>query len=146
MLDNCEHVVEPVAALAGRLLRAAPGLRILATSREPLGVRGRGAVRGPPLEVPRRRDAEPRASRGRGCSWSGPRRPRPGFVLDADTAPAVAAICRRLDGIPLALELAASRVRALGVHAACWTGSTTGSGCSPAGRAARPRGSAPCAR
>ncbi|WP_142104383.1 BTAD domain-containing putative transcriptional regulator [Pseudonocardia cypriaca] len=104
VLDNCEHVVDGVAALAGRLLRAAPDLRILATSREPLGLQGE-VVRGvPPLEVPEAvRLFTARASAA-------------GFVLDASTAGAVEVLCRRLDGLPLALELAATRVRALGVH------------------------------
>ncbi|WP_436762889.1 BTAD domain-containing putative transcriptional regulator [Streptosporangium sp. V21-05] len=128
VLDNCEHVVEPVAELAGLLLRAAPGLRILATSQEPLALPGEVVWSVPPLEVPGRADDDlpalertgsvrlfvARASAvTRGARGAQGAR---GFVLDADTAPAVAALCRRLDGIPLALELAATRVPALGVH------------------------------
>ncbi|GAA2620934.1 BTAD domain-containing putative transcriptional regulator [Actinomadura fulvescens] len=106
VLDNCEHVVEPVAALAESLLKAAPGLRILATSQEPLGLGGETLWNVPPL-------AEPGAVRlfvERATAAA------PGFELTPDNAEAVATICRRLDGIPLALELAATRVRALGVH------------------------------
>ncbi|WP_142104391.1 BTAD domain-containing putative transcriptional regulator [Pseudonocardia cypriaca] len=106
VLDNCEQVVDAVAAVAGRLLRTVPGLRVLATSREPLGVTGEVLHEVPPLELPA--GVQLFAARAAAAA--------PGFVLDADTAPAVAAICRRLDGLPLALELAAGRVRALGVH------------------------------
>jgi predicted ATPase/DNA-binding SARP family transcriptional activator len=117
VLDNCEQVVEAVAALAGRLLRAAPGLRILATSREPLGVAGEVLREVPPLEVPDAGDLDAvRASSAVRLFTARAEAAAPGFVLDTDTAPAVAAICQRLDGLPLALELAAGRVRALGVH------------------------------
>jgi predicted ATPase len=118
VLDNCEHVVEQAAELAGRLLRGCPGLRILATSREPLGLPGEVVWAVPPLDVPGRADtdvagltrsAAVRLFVARAAAAA------PGFALSADTAAAVAVLCRRLDGIPLALELAATRVRALGV-------------------------------
>ncbi|MFD1540562.1 BTAD domain-containing putative transcriptional regulator [Nonomuraea guangzhouensis] len=117
VLDNCEHVIEQVAELAGRLLRAAPGLRVLATSREPLAVAGEVLWSVPPLDVPAstepgevaRADAV-RLFVARAAASA------PGFTLDAGNAEAVAQLCRRLDGIPLALELAATRVRALGVQ------------------------------
>ncbi len=96
VLDNCEHVVDEVAELAGVLLRAAPGLRILATSQEPLRVAGETVWRVPPLA----RAAAVELFRARA-----------GVRLDDDAA--VAEICERLDGIPLALELAATRMRAL---------------------------------
>ena len=118
VLDNCEQVVGSVAALAGRLLRRAPGLRMLATSREPLAVTGEVLYEVPPLEPPAERtdpDGVRASSAGR-LFVARAAATAPGFVLDDDTAPAVAAICRRLDGLPLALELAAGRVRALGVH------------------------------
>ncbi|NDU76242.1 AfsR/SARP family transcriptional regulator [Actinomadura sp. DSM 109109] len=118
VLDNCEHVLEPVAELAGRLLAGAPGLRVLATSREPLGIPGERLQVVPPLDLPGhatapdalRESSAVRLFVARAAAAS------PGFELDAASAPWVAAICRRLDGVPLALELAATRVRALGVR------------------------------
>ncbi|WP_438285011.1 ATP-binding protein, partial [Streptomyces niveus] len=107
VLDNCEHIVEPVARLAERLLRTSPGLRVLATSQEPLQVSGETLL---PVEPLQRADAI-RLFTERATAAD------PGFTVDSETEEAVAAICRRLDGIPLALELAATRVRALGVHA-----------------------------
>ncbi|MEV5831350.1 BTAD domain-containing putative transcriptional regulator [Spirillospora sp. NPDC052242] len=118
VLDNCEHVAEPAAELAGRLLAGAPGLRILATSREPLGVPGERLQIVPPLDLPGGR-TDPDDLRRCGAVRLFVARASaaaPGFALDAATAPWVASICRRLDGVPLALELAATRVRALGVR------------------------------
>ncbi|WP_460332990.1 BTAD domain-containing putative transcriptional regulator [Actinoallomurus acanthiterrae] len=119
VLDNCEHVGESVADLAHRLLKAAPGLRIIATSREPLGITGEHLRAVPPLDLP-----PPGASAA--GEFSAVRlfaaraaAAAPGFAFDAlddDEAGAVAAICRSLDGIPLVLELAATRVRTLGVR------------------------------
>ncbi len=106
VLDNCEHVVEPVAALAGRLLGRAPGLHVIATSQEPLAIAGEVLDAVAPL--PEADAVRLFVSRARAAA--------PGFELDDGNAEAVALICRRLDGIPLALELAATRVRALGVH------------------------------
>lgn len=108
VLDNCEHVVEAAAGLAELLLRAAPGLRVLATSREPLGPAGEALY----LVEPLPQDAAVRLFTERATAAA------PGFRLDAGTPEvraAVTEICRRLDGIPLALELAATRVRGLGV-------------------------------
>ncbi|MFJ6155058.1 BTAD domain-containing putative transcriptional regulator [Micromonospora profundi] len=117
VLDNCEHVIEPVAELVARLLRDVPGLSVLATSREPLGLTGELLWDVPPLSVPGdgdldtvRRSAAARLFAARAAAQ------QRGFRLDARTAPAVAQLCRRLDGLPLALELAATRVRALGVR------------------------------
>ncbi len=107
VLDNCEHVVDAAAELAGRLLRDCAGLRIIATSRQPLGVAGEALVPVPPLDVPD--GVALFAARARAAA--------PGFRLDAGNADAVAEICRRLDGMPLALELAATRVPGLGVQA-----------------------------
>jgi predicted ATPase/DNA-binding SARP family transcriptional activator len=120
VLDNCEHVIEQAAELAHVLLRAVPGVRVLATSREPLGLAGEVVWHVPPLEVPAPTD-EPdpavltRSSAVRLFVDRAAAAAR-GFRLDAETAEAVGVLCRRLDGIPLALELAATRVRALGVH------------------------------
>ncbi|MFI6505999.1 BTAD domain-containing putative transcriptional regulator [Streptosporangium sp. NPDC050855] len=119
VLDNCEHLVEPVAELVELLLRAAPDLRVLATSQEPLAVTGETVWNVPPLETPGAGAAGDPASLERLGSVrlfvARARAADRGFVLDAATAPAVATLCRRLDGIPLALELAATRVRSLGV-------------------------------
>jgi predicted ATPase/DNA-binding SARP family transcriptional activator len=122
VLDNCEHVIDEAAALAERLLRAAPGLRILATSREPLGLAGEVVWDVPPLEVPGP-ETEIEIEPGVLAQSSAVRlfvartaAAVRGFTLDAGNAPGVALLCRRLDGIPLALELAATRVRALGVQ------------------------------
>ncbi len=107
VLDNCEHVIEQVATLSAELLRAAPGLRILATSQEPLDISGERLFVVPPLDL---------ASAAVELFVARTVAAVPDFRLDAGNAAAIASICRRLDGIPLALELAASRVRALGVH------------------------------
>ncbi|WBB62749.1 BTAD domain-containing putative transcriptional regulator [Streptomyces sp. WMMC500] len=167
VLDNCEHVVDAVAALCARLLAAAPGVHVLATGQEPLGVGGEhlwpvAPLDLPPPEVATRPTAPPTAPRtaaptpdptttaaahgtaDRAASPAGAdgaahpaadpglaalrasgavrlfaeraAAVAPGFAVDAANAAAVATVCRRLDGIPLALELAATRVRALGVH------------------------------
>jgi predicted ATPase len=118
VLDNCEHVIEPVAALVARLLREADEVRVLATSREPLGVTGEVLWEVPPLAVPDREgdlDAVNRSPAARLFAARAAAHQR-GFRLDERTAPAVAQLCRRLDGLPLALELAATRVRTLGVQ------------------------------
>ncbi|MFI6982826.1 BTAD domain-containing putative transcriptional regulator [Embleya sp. NPDC050154] len=120
VLDNCEHVVDAAAALVDRLLRAAPELRILTTSREALGLAGEHLWPVPPLTLPDpTADPRPETLERAGSVRLFVARAAaaaPGFRLDAGNAHAVAAVCRRLDGIPLALELAATRVRALGVH------------------------------
>jgi predicted ATPase/DNA-binding SARP family transcriptional activator len=106
VLDNCEHMIEPLAELAAVLLRTAPELRILATSREPLEIGGEVVFMVPPLE--QSNAVQLFVARAAAAA--------PGFTLGPGDAGAVAVLCRRLDGIPLALELAASRVRALSVH------------------------------
>jgi predicted ATPase/DNA-binding SARP family transcriptional activator len=114
VLDNCEHVVEPVAGLVGALLPAAPGLRVLATSREPLRLRGEARWEVPPLDVPDTDDPDRLAASAAVRLFLA----RAGAAAEptaAQTVAAVAEVCRRLDGIPLALELAATRVPALGV-------------------------------
>ncbi|TDC87439.1 BTAD domain-containing putative transcriptional regulator [Actinomadura sp. 7K507] len=115
VLDNCEHVVEQAAGLAERLLRRVPGLRILATSREPLGLPGEVVWSVPPLDVPGEDDDPETASAVRLFATRAAASSR-GFRLDGGTAGRVGELCRRLDGIPLALELAATKVRTLGVE------------------------------
>ena len=117
LLDNCEHVVAPVAAVAETLLRAAPGLRVLATSQEPLVIPGERLWPVPPLPAPGP-GVPPEELESFGAVRLFAERAAaasPGFRLGPENAAAVTAICRRLDGVPLALELAATRVRALGV-------------------------------
>jgi len=117
VLDQCEHLADACAVMADALLRASPDLRIIATSRHVLGVTGEVTVAVPPLTVP---DGGPPASPEDLLRYEAVRlftdravAVQPGFTLDADTGPAVAGICRRLDGIPLAIELAAVRLRSL---------------------------------
>ncbi|MEW2060264.1 MULTISPECIES: BTAD domain-containing putative transcriptional regulator [unclassified Streptomyces] len=114
LLDNCEHLVEPVALLAKALLSAVPAVHLLLTSQEALDIPGEVVHPVPPLALPEHTD--PRAvARSSAVELFVQRAAAaaPGFVLDADNAEAVATICRRLDGIPLALELVASRLRTL---------------------------------
>jgi predicted ATPase/DNA-binding SARP family transcriptional activator len=115
VLDNCEHVVEPVAELAARLLRAAPGLRILATSQEPLAISGEHTWPIHPLDLPEPGADRPEESNAVRLFVARAAAALPGFSLEPDNAEAVATICRRLDGIPLALEMAAARVRVMHV-------------------------------
>lgn len=112
ILDNCEHVVAAAARLA-LTLAAAPGVRVLATSREPLHLRGEQLLRMAPLST-REQEGEP--SEAARLLVERIQSHRPDFSLDAGSAEAVAEICRRLDGMPLALELAAGRARALPVR------------------------------
>jgi predicted ATPase/DNA-binding SARP family transcriptional activator len=116
VLDNCEHLVESCALVAERVLRAAPRVRFLATSRERLAVAGEALSPVPPLGVPAPGELRPEQVAGSDAVRLFVERAtavQPAFTLDASTAPAVSGICRRLDGIPLALELAAARVRIL---------------------------------
>jgi predicted ATPase/DNA-binding SARP family transcriptional activator len=118
VLDNCEHLVDAAAALARELLTGAPDLTVLATSREALGVTGESVWSLPSLGVPTagaRTLADVRDAGAVQLFVERAAQADATFQLEEATAPAVAEICRRLDGIPLALELAAARVRTLGV-------------------------------
>ena len=106
LFDTCEHLIDAAAVVAERLLAGCPHLAVLATSREPLGVGGETTWRVPPLCLD---DAV-------GLFVERARQSRPNFSLDAANTETVAGVCRRLDGIPLAIELAAARVRALSVE------------------------------
>ena len=118
VLDNCEHLIEAAAQLVSEVIRAAPGVRVIATSREPLSVAGEHVLPVPPLELPSPHAAEPLAQLRqneavmlfieRAAAASGR------FELTASNQAAVVGLCRRLDGLPLAIELAAVRTRALG--------------------------------
>jgi predicted ATPase/DNA-binding SARP family transcriptional activator len=118
IVDNCEHVIDAAADMIATLLRGCPRLRILATSQTRLGVPGEATWPVPPLTVPAPDERDPQAAAeaesvrlfcDRAALAS------PGFTLAAQNAAAVSDICRQLDGIPLAIELAAARVRALTV-------------------------------
>jgi len=119
VLDNCEHLVEACAVLCEALLRTCPNLRILATSREAFRVAGETRLTVPPLSLPdpRRLPAAEDLTRYEAADLFVDRAKavKPGFVLTERNAMSVAQICYRLDGIPLALELAAARVKVLSV-------------------------------
>ena len=121
ILDNCEHVAHACADLAKRLLQAAPGVRVLATSRDVLQVAGETVYQVPTLSVPTPAEGAEGATLARHEAvrlfMDRATAVQPALRLAVDNAAAVAEICRRLDGIPLALELAAARTRALSVHA-----------------------------
>jgi non-specific serine/threonine protein kinase len=118
VLDNCEHLAEACAWLTQRLLDASAGLRVLATSREPLGIRGEVIWRVPPLAVPEAATSVTEALSSEAVRLFADRAQssRPGFDVGEETAPAVVALCRRLEGIPLAIELAAARMQVLSVE------------------------------
>lgn len=115
VLDNCEHLVEAAASLADRLLAACPGLRVLATSREPLGITGEALCPVEPLPLPPTGVGPDEALTypavrllaDRGAAV------RPGYEVDDDTVATAVRICRSLDGMPLAIELAAARFRSM---------------------------------
>jgi predicted ATPase/DNA-binding winged helix-turn-helix (wHTH) protein len=120
VLDNCEHLIDACAELAHALLRTCPGVRILATSREPLGVSEECVWTVPALSYP---DPHQLPSIGELPSFDAVRlfveratAARSDFELTSENAPFVAEICCRLDGVPLAIELAAPRVRALTIE------------------------------
>ena len=135
-LDNCEHLLDACAQVGRHLLASAPGLRLLNTSREPLSVAAETIWRVPPLSLPAEGSGgvvSPGVSRapagGDSAANSDADRyeavrlfadraaaSRPGFAVGPDNIAAVTAICRALDGMPLAIELAAARVRALSVE------------------------------
>jgi predicted ATPase/DNA-binding CsgD family transcriptional regulator len=114
ILDTCEHLTEACAELAALLLSVAPGLRILATSRSPLGLPDEHTVLITPLEVPAD-DATAGYADAVTLFVDRARAAVPDFALSPQNTPAVAELCRRLDGIPLALELAAVRLRGMPV-------------------------------
>ena len=124
IFDNCEHLRESVTALIARLLGSVPSLQIIATSREPLGITGESVRRIPPLSLPPLAAftatataslADIAASEAVQLFIVRANLVAPGFTLTAENAIPIAAICRRLDGLPLAIELAASRLVELAV-------------------------------
>ena len=118
VIDNCEHVIEAAAAMAEALLRATPGASLVATSREPLRVSGEYVYRVPPLDLPAEgnQDLEDVLRYGAVRLFvSRAHAAEPRYVAEGLIAAATVAICRRLDGIPLAIELAATRIAGFGV-------------------------------
>jgi predicted ATPase/DNA-binding winged helix-turn-helix (wHTH) protein len=120
LLDNCEHVIDAAADLAAAILSGAPGVNILATSREPLGAAGEREYRLAPLGSPK---ASSRLTAAEAAAFPAVQlfvervtAIIEDFALTDENAPAVAEICRRLDGLPLAIEFAAPRVEVLGVE------------------------------
>lgn len=120
VLDNCEHVIDAAAMMAEALLRANPTARVIATSREPLKAEGERIYPVPPLALPRAED-DPLRYGAVQLFFDRARAAEPHFAPDQRQAATIATICWRLDGIPLAIELAASRVATLGIEqlAAC---------------------------
>jgi predicted ATPase/DNA-binding CsgD family transcriptional regulator len=120
VLDNCEHLIDACAALCHRLLDASPGLSLVATSREPLRVAAETVWQVPPLSVapPGVLESAEDANRYEAIRLFADRAAAslPGFTIGPANAATVAALCRALDGMPLAIELAAARVRALSVE------------------------------
>ena len=119
VLDNCEHIVTAAATLAETLVRRCSRVVLMATSREPLGIGGEHVYRVPSLGVPAADLVDPVALAG--CEAvrlfvERAAQQKPGFSLDASNAAVIGRLCRRLDGIPFAIELAAARVRSLSVR------------------------------
>jgi len=123
LVDNCEHVLQPAARLADMLLRNCPGVRIIATSREPLGLPGEIIFRVPTLTLPPGGSGEGASEDIDDITQSESVKlfveratlAKPGFMLTPANAQAIAKICWRVDGIPLAIEFAAARVKVLSV-------------------------------
>jgi predicted ATPase/DNA-binding XRE family transcriptional regulator len=116
VLDNCEHLVSNCAKVADTLLRHCPKLRLIATSREPLSIIGETVYRVPSLSLPAADDDSVAAAQSSDAirllaERAGAQGVR--IILTADTVPLVASVCRRLDGMPLAIELAAARLRSM---------------------------------
>jgi predicted ATPase len=120
VLDNCEHLLEACAEAATALLESCPGIDVLATSRAPLGLPGESAWRVPALALPEAPAREPVESLSQYDAVKlfieRAAKVRSNFVITNDNAPAVAQICSDVDGIPLAIELAAARVRMLSLE------------------------------
>ncbi|MGW0687603.1 helix-turn-helix transcriptional regulator [Streptomyces sp. NPDC002754] len=113
LLDTCEHLVDACAVLCDELLRSAPRLRIVATSRQPLDVPGEHVLAIGPLSMPESTDGAERECDALALFADRASAAVPGFTVTGDNRADVLALCRRLDGIPLAIELAVSRLRVL---------------------------------
>jgi len=113
VLDNCEHLIDAAAKFCEQVIRRCAHVRILATSREPLGIDGERVYRVPSLSLPGDVETVEELTTSDAVRLFAERARDSGFVLNRQSAPLVATICRRLDGIPLALELAAARLSSM---------------------------------
>ena len=119
MLDNCEHLIDACAKTADALVRRCPRLRLLATSREPLGISGEVIYRVPSLSLPQAGDPgslAPESSDAVALFLDRAQAQGIGLTVSDETVPVIVSICRRLDGLPLAIELAAARLRSLSLN------------------------------
>ena len=120
VLDNCEHLIGACAKTADAIVRRCPRVHLVATSREPLGIGGETIYRVPPLSLPGTGESDSSAAGSSDAVALFVDRARAqgtGLVVDEQTAPLVVSICARLDGLPLAIELAAARLRSLSLRA-----------------------------
>jgi predicted ATPase len=116
MLDNCEHLIESCAEVADTILRRCPQVHLMTTSREPLGIGGETIYRVPPLSLPHEGDGRaPDESDAVALFLDRARAQGADVSFDKQTSPLLVSICRRLDGMPLAIELAAARLRTMSV-------------------------------
>jgi predicted ATPase/class 3 adenylate cyclase len=116
VLDNCEHLIGGCAKVADAILRRCPQVHLVATSREPLGIGGEAIYRVPPLSLPGPNDSDPSAAGPSDAVALFADRAKAqgaGLVVNEETIPLAVSICQRLDGLPLAIELAAARLRSL---------------------------------
>jgi len=119
VLDNCEHLIDACAKIADALVRRCPRLRLVATSREPLGISGEVIYRVPSLSLPQAGDpgsVAPESSDAVALFVDRARAQGIGLTVSDETVPVIVSICRRLDGLPLAIELAAARLRSLSLN------------------------------
>jgi predicted ATPase/class 3 adenylate cyclase len=119
VLDNCEHLISACAKAADAITRRCPRVHLLVTSREPLGIGGETIYRVPPLSLPGPDSTAPESSDAVVLFVDRAKAQGAGLAVDAETIPLIVSICRRLDGLPLAIELAAARLRSLslaGLH------------------------------
>jgi predicted ATPase/class 3 adenylate cyclase len=117
VLDNCEHLIDACAKIADALVRRCPRVHLVATSREPLGINGETIYRVPSLSLPASGDSVASGSSDAVALFVDRARAQgAGLTVDAETVPVIVSICRRLDGLPLAIELAAARLRSLSLN------------------------------
>ena len=116
VLDNCEHLIDACAKTADAIGRRCPRVHLVATSREPLGINGETIYRVPSLSVPAPGSVAPESSDAIALFVDRARAQGAGLTVDEETGPVIVSVCRRLDGLPLAIELAAARLRSLSLN------------------------------